>query len=275
MSVTLLIRPGAIGDTIVWLPAAGHWAAAGAEIWVPTPNLPLVRHLGPARAISSSGLDLLGLDGVEPPPALLSTLGSFQTILSWYGGNRPEFRQHIRSLGLPFRFYPALPPQGCDIHAADFYLAQAGLPAGAAPRLPFERCDEGFAVIHPFSGSSSKNWPVVNFRTVADAIEFAGVPVHWTAGPEETLPEARRFDDLGALARWLARARVFIGNDSGIAHLAAACGVPVVAMFGPSDPRVWAPRGDRVRVFPFEAAPSAVAAAALDASSLLGREPDR
>ena len=271
MRASLLIRPGAIGDTIVWLPAAEHWAAHGAEIRAPSANLPLVRHLGETTAISATGLDLLGLDGVDPPPLLITALGSFQTILSWYGANRPEFRDHVQRLGLPFRFFPALPPAGCAIHAAGFYLRQAGAPEGLLPRLPVERRDDGFAVVHPFSGSASKNWPLERFRSVAAALESAGVPVRWTAGPGEELPAAVRFDDLGRLAQWLARARVFIGNDSGIAHLAAACGVPVLALFGPSDPRVWAPRGECVCVLPFDAAPSAVAAAALR----LGRKADR
>jgi ADP-heptose:LPS heptosyltransferase len=57
-----------------------------------------------------------------------------------------------------------------------------------------------------------------------------------------------RFDDLYDLACWLATARVYIGNDSGITHLTAAVGTPVVALFGPTDPRVWAPRGPAVQV---------------------------
>jgi ADP-heptose:LPS heptosyltransferase len=54
--------------------------------------------------------------------------------------------------------------------------------------------------------------------------------------------------DLYELACWIRSARVYVGNDSGITHLAAAAGAPVVAIFGPTDPAVWAPRGDRVRV---------------------------
>ena len=75
-----------------------------------------------------------------------------------------------------------------------------------------------------------------------------GVPVAWNAGPEETLDEAVRFDDLYELARWLGGSHVYLGNDSGITHLAAAAGARVVALFGASDPEVWAPRGDQVRV---------------------------
>ena len=57
-----------------------------------------------------------------------------------------------------------------------------------------------------------------------------------------------RIDDLYELACWLATARVYIGNDSGITHLAAAVGAPVVALFGLTNPNIWAPRGPNVRV---------------------------
>jgi ADP-heptose:LPS heptosyltransferase len=57
-----------------------------------------------------------------------------------------------------------------------------------------------------------------------------------------------RIDDLYELAVWLATARVYIGNDSGITHLAAAVGTPVIALFGPTDPRIWVPRGRDVCV---------------------------
>ena len=56
-------------------------------------------------------------------------------------------------------------------------------------------------------------------------------------------PGAVQYDDLYDLAYWLATATLYIGNDSGISHLAAAVGVPTIAIFQASDPRVWAPRG--------------------------------
>jgi heptosyltransferase-3 len=74
------------------------------------------------------------------------------------------------------------------------------------------------------------------------------MPVRWWAVPEEQFDNAVRIDNLYELACWLRTARLYIGNDSGITHLAAAAGVPVVAIFGPTDPAVWAPRGDRVRI---------------------------
>jgi ADP-heptose:LPS heptosyltransferase len=132
------------------------------------------------------------------------------------------------------------------IHAADFFLSQAGAEGSAVPRIVCTDLEPGdFAVIHPFSGSARKNWPLERFREVAARLS---IPVRWCAGPEEALDDAARFENLYELACWLARARVYIGNDSGITHLAAAVGTPVVAIFGPTDPAVWAPRGERVEI---------------------------
>lgn len=241
----LIVRPGGIGDGILSLPAIEFLRAEYTEVWVPSAVVSLIRFAA-ARSIASTGLDLLGLPGVEPPPALLAALRSFDSIVSWYGANRPEFREHVRALGLPFQFFDALPDPATKLHAADFFLKQAGGDGVAVPRIhcgPVERGN--YAVIHPFSGSPRKNWPLERFRELAARLPL---PVRWCAGPEESLEDAERFDNLYHLARWLAGARLYIGNDSGITHLAAAVGGPVVAIFGPTDPTVWSPRGERVRV---------------------------
>ncbi|MBX9603404.1 MAG: glycosyltransferase family 9 protein [Bryobacteraceae bacterium] len=235
----LLIRPGAIGDVIVSLPALEAFAGESAEIWVPHALVPLIRFGSRVRAISATGLDLLEVAG---SPGVLAGLGRFDEILSWYGGNREQFRAAVS--GLPFRFFDALPRDPRE-HATDFYLRQAGLPAGATPRIPITAAAAGFIAIHPFSGSARKNWPLERYRELAAALPGE---VRFTAGPEETLAEAHRFADLGSLAGWLASASLYIGNDSGITHLAAALGVPTIAIFQASDPEVWAPRGRRVAV---------------------------
>jgi heptosyltransferase-2 len=239
----LIIRPGAIGDFIVSLPAMEHLRSDYLEIWSLERNLPLVRFADAKFSYVATGLDTVGIS--PTPRQLLARLGSFDEIVSWYGSNRPEFREALR--GLPVRFFDALPPHDYSGHAADFYLEQAG---GTPPGIPALRCQKtrgNFAVIHPFSGSARKNWPFNRFRRLADRLERE-MPVHWCAGPEEALPGAIRIDDLWELACWLAGARLFIGNDSGISHLAAAVGTPTVAIFGPTSPLLWAPRGQSVRL---------------------------
>jgi heptosyltransferase-3 len=188
----------------------------------------------------------MGLPGVRPPGGLLKRLQWFDSIVTWYGSNREEFRTQMSQLGVPIQFFDALPPAGEKIHAADFFLKQAGCSGVAIPRIPCRPAPPGdFAVIHPFSGSARKNWPLERYRELARRLEMS---VRWCAGPEEQLDDAVRIDNLHELASWFSTARLYIGNDSGITHLAAATGVPVVAIFGPTDPAVWAPRGERVRV---------------------------
>lgn len=242
----LIIRPGAIGDCILSLPAIECLRADYTEVWVASPNLPLLRGFDAVRSIASTGLDLAGLPEREPPAGLIERLRGFDSIVSWYGTNRADFRAAVA--GLPFTFFDALPPAGARVHATDFFLAQARAVSPreceAVPRIACPRADGGFAVIHPFSGSPRKNWPLENYRRLAALLG----PCRWCAGPEEPLDEAVRFDDLYELACWLATARVYIGNDSGITHLAAAVGTPVIALFGPADPTVWGPRGENVHL---------------------------
>ncbi|HEV3202671.1 MAG TPA: glycosyltransferase family 9 protein [Bryobacteraceae bacterium] len=246
----LIIRPGAIGDFILSLPALECLQTETLEVWAASPNLPLVRFADRVRSIATTGLDLLGI--TEPPPRLVEELRGFDSIVSWYGANRPEFRDLASNLELPFTFFPALPAEDTAVHAADFYLAQVRsftrCDGDGIPRIRCEVDREDFAVIHPFSGSPRKNWPLSRFRELARQLE-GSLPVRWCAGPEDPpLDDAVRIDDLYELACWLAKARLYVGNDSGITHLAAAVGTPVLALFGPTDPEVWGPRGPNVRV---------------------------
>ncbi len=246
----LLIRPGAIGDFILSLPALESLRDVYTEAWVSGPNVPLVRFADRVRSIAGTGLDWLEIPGREAPPALLETLHSFDSIISWYGANRAEFRDAVRRLALPFQFFDALPAENSR-HAVDFYLDQArrlgGRPTTLVPTLGISSTRRERVVIHPFSGSAAKNWALENFRALAERIE-ATLPVEWCAGPEEALDGAHRFDDLFELASWLAGARLYVGNDSGVTHLAAAAGTPVVAIFGPTDEFVWGPRGKQVDI---------------------------
>lgn len=170
---------------------------------------PLVQFADRVRSIADTGLDLIG---IMDSPALKS-LSAFDEIVSWYGTNRPEFRDAVAHL--PFRFFPALPPP-------------PGQPHISVPEVPRTKI-----VVHPFSGSSMKNWPLERFEKLAQRLH-----AEWAISPDGS----PMIDDLYELACWLAHAKVYIGNDSGITHLAAAVGTPVVTLFGPMDPAIWAPR---------------------------------
>lgn len=240
-----MIRPGAIGDFIVSLPALESLRGDYTEVWCAEQNVPLARFADRAQSIISAGLDRLGL---LPADDVIKRLSSFDSIVSWYGTHRPEFRTLVSSL--PFCFLDAL-PTGDSVHAVDFYNAQA-LSLGSSPRSrhPHILCPQivrTCAYIHPFASSLQKRAPLDLFRAVAERLS-RDMAVHWLCGPEEELTGAIRVPDLYELACRLRGARVFVGNDSGISHVAAAVGTPVTAFFTSSAARMWAPRGPAVHI---------------------------
>jgi heptosyltransferase III len=209
----LLIRPGAIGDVILSLPALEAARADYTEVWASRVVLPLIRFTERTQAIADTGLDLVGVVESAKCPAL----ESFDSIYSWYGTGRPEFREAVAHL--PFTFFPAqtLPdtPPRIDVPAVE---------------------REDFVIVHPYSSSPKKNWPYESFQAVAAELGN----VKWCVPGQ--------IDDLYELACWISTARLYIGNDSGISHLAAAVGTPVIGIFMATDPKIWAPRGDHVTV---------------------------
>ena len=161
----LIIRPGGIGDTILSFPALEYLEPS--EVWVRSEVVPLVQFAPRVCAIASTGLDLFGIPGLDTPLPLLERLRSFDEIASWYGTNRPDFRDEAARLKLPFRFFDALPPDASNKHAADFYLHQVGGSGCAIPRIQVGGAiPHGAAVLHPFSGSARKNWPLERFEQI-------------------------------------------------------------------------------------------------------------
>jgi heptosyltransferase-2 len=165
------------------------------------------------------------------------------------------------------------PAPAGGVHASEWLarpLAALGLepPAHLEPIVPTEReaiaaralldrLPAGFLAIHPGSGSPGKSWPAERFGAVVDSLAGAR-PWLLVEGPADTAaaaslarrPGAVVARGLGvrALGAVLARAGLFIGHDSGVSHLAGGWGAPTLALFGPTDPAVWAPVGPRVRV---------------------------
>lgn len=132
----------------------------------------------------------------------------------------------------------------------------------AAAQAWLERLPRRVLAIHPGSGSAAKNWPLERFLELADALA-PDAPWLLVLGPaEQDWDTARapgssaaralsravvvRDAPLRVLGALFAHAGLYAGNDSGATHLAAACGVPTLALFGPTDPRVWAPEGAHV-----------------------------
>jgi ADP-heptose:LPS heptosyltransferase len=132
--------------------------------------------------------------------------------------------------------------------SAMFYL---GAPRTEIPRAklfaePY-RSGQPYAVIHPLATGIGKTWPARGFLEVARHLAAAfNLEPFFIAGPGEDLSAFRRYQTmagapLGEIKALLAGASLFVGNDSGPAHMAAAFGLPVLVIFGSSDPVIWGP----------------------------------
>ena len=264
----LVVRAGALGDLLLLRPVVASLRHAGAHVVLLAPDRPASALVGAGPedahgAISWDGPAARMLLSEEADTDLLRrTMGTYDAALCY--SRRPELAAGLARIATRLLTQDPTPGEG---HAADWLarpLARLGLPR-VEPEVfrpsPEEtafaeewcaRLPAGFLAVHPGSGSPRKNWPLERFVELVRQ-RSPGRPWLLSLGPAEEdlhapgavvtrdLPPRR----LGAI---LARAGLYAGNDSGVTHLAAAWGAPTLALFGPTEPETWAPRGPHVRV---------------------------
>jgi heptosyltransferase-2 len=273
----LLLRGGAIGDFIATLPVLqalrAQWPAAHLEIW----GYPHIAELAVAAGLAQAVVSLDKAEMVRffvPEPAFtdgqVAAVRSFDLVFNYLHDPVGQVRSNLLLAGA--RQVISGSPIIKRGHAVPFLLeplqALAIYESEPVPALDFSGDTRaagrqrlrglGFSgrpvVVHPGSGSPAKNWPTERFAEIIRRWQAAGREVVAVSGEADTavfaalareLPDLAVLSGLGlvALAATLAECAAFLGNDSGITHLAAAVGLPVVALFGPSDPDTWAPRG--------------------------------
>jgi heptosyltransferase-3 len=190
----------------------------------------------------------------------------FSHIYSFFAFDDSDFRRNLEAAASTgVSFHPFRPPG--EGHVAELYLESidaAGTPidwqielrqsdVNAAEvrlrELNVER--DKFLLVLPGSGSPAKNWPLERFvylcLEISALIQPIAVLGPAEAGLDAAFRSARiatvRDVELGTLAA-IAHHSAFIGNDSGVSHLAAASGGRGVVIFGPTDPVRWRPLGD-------------------------------
>jgi heptosyltransferase III len=279
--IILILRGGALGDFLLTLPALqalrARWPGAHVEL-IGYPHIARLALPGGwvqrLHALDRAGVAQLFSRRPRIEPPLSTLIADSDFVLTYLHDPDGLVRENL--LGCGARQVLAQSPVDPPEHAADHLLrpleALTIFDAGRIPALePDPACAaEGRAwierhapgprplAIHPGSGSPRKNWPVERFLETARRARAEGwspfallgeadealAPAVRTFGPE--LPVCEGLDLPGVAGR-LAGAAAYLGNDSGISHLAAALGVPSLCLFGPTDPDRWAPRGRRVR----------------------------
>ena len=277
MKRILVLRGGAIGDFVLTLPAIkllrDAFPAARIEILGYKHIVALAEkrfYAEATRSIEYAALSSFFARDSELPAELCQYFSSFDLVLSYLfdpdrifeenlvragvrrlisGSPKIQPSEHaarqlarpLAAVGLTLNDHAAhLYPSLGDLAAADKFLS--GIPA---PLIAF----------HPSSGSKTKNWPVLNWRRLADRLTDASVLI---AGGEADGEEMKALASVAAhraenlplplLAAVLQQCSRFIGHDSGISHIAAAVGTPCCLLFGPSDPAIWGPANKDVRI---------------------------
>lgn len=289
----LILRGGALGDFILTLPVIRalrrHWPCATIEL-VAHPaiaGLAVVAGLvNRVRSLDASGMAAWFMPHRVWPVHEQADIAAFDLILSYLGDADGVLQANLQAAGA--RRLITCDPIVISGHAEDHLLRPIkelgiGIPADAGPLLPWpaalreqgRHCLKELGLagavigLHPGSGSARKNWPVERFALLAKR-----VPRSLSAQPLFILGEAdtavaRALTRLApkvpvlanrtlpVLASVLAVSQGYVGNDSGVTHLAAALGVPVVAIFGPTDAAMWGARGAKVVILQGHAPPSA------------------
>ena len=294
MSAITIFRGGAIGDFVLTLPAINAVRRAFPAADLRLIGRPATLALGPAASVLDSEdprLITLHRDGLLPP-ATRQLFAATQRVLAY----AVDAQQHLgpqlrRAVAGPVLLWDPRPPADFRGHIVDHLLSplrQWGLPVcDRTPHIELRPSDYGYVdalpsapevVIHLGSSSPTKCWPTANFHTLASALQKKGWHTALLCGPVERERQLAFDDlptlhppDLRTLAGLLAKATLFIGNDSGPGHIATAVGTPTLTLFGPTDPRRWAPRGKRSQILQAPSADIAAipTAAAIDAALAL------
>ncbi len=274
----LVIRGGAIGDFILTLPAIKLLRDSIPGCHLEVLGYPGIVDLAVAagmaeatRSLEHRSMALLFVPNAKIDEALCDWLKSFNLVVSYLFDPDGHLEGNMKRIGVKtFLAMPSRVKEGQGPAAIQLAKPLESLAMYLEDPAPSIRVEGAYSpsetiAIHPGSGSLKKNWPVEHWCRVghelhallpaarlalitgeaelergitAQVVEaWRGLPVdHWDGLP------------LTELAARLPSCKLLLGHDSGISHLAAACGVPCHLFFGPTDPATWAPRNPGVTV---------------------------
>ena len=281
----LVIRRGAIGDVIITLPTLGILREYHPDAYIEVIGNREYWEIAHKRyyvdAISAGEIKLIpelySKDG-KLSKEITDYFSSFDLILAYINDPERIIKENLKRIGakqiliyLPF-------PKGDDLHAADYtalILREIGLDINPPlfPKVHLSNEDLDFAskflspfmkyeplvAIHPRT-YGIKGWSIEKFINIGKWIENTlGGKSIWVIGPaeEENLKLIKsnfptsaflHLNYLPKVAAVLNLSHLYLGCDTGISHLAAAVGVPIITLFGPTNPHVWGPRGKKVLI---------------------------
>jgi ADP-heptose:LPS heptosyltransferase len=266
MRNALLFRLGGLGDLLVAFPSVHlirkKFPSASLTLVCREEYGALFQETGVVdRVIRGDSSRLLPLfaGSVAPGKELVEWLRGFDLIVGWTHGQRKDVFGECRLI----YYQPEMPE---SISRFFFRKTSEALGEGQSIDFSFEECAKlplspaqkkgKFVVVHPGSGSEKKCWPMRNFLEIVGRLGQKGVKGALITGEAEIRMEALIkktalppgwswlcSPSLISLSNLLQEADLYLGNDSGITHLAAACGTEVVALFRNEFITAWRPYG--------------------------------
>lgn len=264
----VVLFPGALGDLCLFAPALAALVADGARV-----TLSVQRSLGPVAATLLPTVEIgPPIDGTffvtlfadRPDAELLRWFRDADRVHAWLARGDPDRRVDatLRAAGVAIVWH-AVPRNDGERHVGDDYVEAVGRHGVVAPihvrapavpdlALPWHGPEARRVILHPGSGGRHKRWDRRGFGLVLDALLAADREPVVLLGPAEQgeaaawrRPGVAVVDglDLIAAAALIASAPGWIGNDSGMSHLAGALGRRGVVLFGATRANRWRPRG--------------------------------
>ena len=280
----LLLHAGALGDFVLTLSVIQRLRSLFGATHVVTIASSGAAQLAAGRsavdefiAPDACGLHTLFNESTPPDERLIRHLRSARWIINFLSDEHERIHRRLAAI-TPARLVSIAPqPTPTTInsrrHITEQWCEQirqqaVQLSKPCAPTLRIEgnRIDGAKQVlIHPGSGGRDKCWPIDRFFEAADIARDMGARICWMLGPVECDRDRALTDrvhertqqqdetlvieeELRQAARRIAESDLYLGNDAGMTHLAAAIGTPTIALFGPTDPRIWRPLNPQVCV---------------------------
>ncbi len=270
----LVLRGGAVGDFIVTLPALHALRQRWPDAHIEVIGYPHVARLATwfdlanrVRSLDEARIARYFAENARIHDDDQTYFASFDVVINYLHDPQRILADNLKRCGVKIHL-PAS-PLVTTTHAIDHFRA----PLASLAIYPDEHTESltvpphhrrtattPWIALHPGSGGTAKCWPLTHYLALARrlATETPFTPVFITGDAErERYPDLERtlagfsrhhHPPLDELAAELTSASAYIGNDAGITHLAAAVGTPTLALFGPTNPTLWAPRGPRVHV---------------------------
>ena len=272
----LILRPGAIGDTLLTFPILRALKGRNEQTHITFVSNPLVLPLASSFGLADAVFDYGALEWSElfsqsgiRSPFMQNILKHTNRAICWIRDPDEIVRHNLQTSGIrDVIVAPGRPLEESSLHIVTYLAHTIGMTLTEGERsFAFSSGlfnDAQGVALHPGSGGASKCWPVEHFAEIIKELWRRGIPVLLLAGLADTERLATLLQLIGTLppslfkiivnyplvevAGYLRTCKAYLGNDSGITHLAAMLGVPTVVLFGPTSPDVWKPVGPHVEV---------------------------